>query len=69
MNKRSPMMAKGFEHLHVNDMGHGCVVLWQRTVSGDREALVVDIVQLEQAMQYLKTRSPCVRFVPRAAND
>ncbi len=69
MNNPNTMAATGFEHLHVNDMGQGCVVLWQTASSGDRETLVLDVAQLEQALRYLKRLHGPAYFLPRHAND
>jgi hypothetical protein len=68
-NISNTMQALGFEHLHVNDMGLGCVVLWQRTAGGEQESLVVDVAQLEQALQYLRRLHGPTYFLRRAAND
>ena len=69
MTNLNTIAATGFEHLHVNDMGQGCVVLWQVAATGERESLVVDVTQLEEALRYLRRLHGPAHFLPRHAND
>ena len=69
MTNVNTIAATGFEPLHVNDMGEGCIVLWQTAASGQRESLVVDVAQLEMALDLLCRPNSTSQFVPRMMQD
>lgn len=69
MTNVNTIEATGFEHLHVNDMGEGCVVLWQTAASGKRESLVVDVAQLEMALDLLRTPNRSSQFASHGTQD